>query len=65
MKCLQPTTVIYVFRAKALQCHINRQLITADKLQSWDLDLAWPWNEEAAEKETSKNYLSAENIQIL
>lgn len=39
MKCLQPTTVAYVFRAKALQCHINSQLITADKLQSWDLDL--------------------------
>lgn len=46
MKCLQPTTVAYVFRAKALRCHINRQLITADKLQSWDLDLAWPWSGE-------------------
>lgn len=65
MKCLQPTTVVYVFSAKALQWHINRQLITADKLQSWDLDLVWPWSGDAADEETSKKYLSAESIQKL
>lgn len=56
MKCLQPATVAYVFRAKALQCHINSQLITADKLQSCNLDLAWPWSGQATEMDASKKY---------
>lgn len=65
MKRLQPATVVYVFRAKAPQCHINRPLITADKLRSGALDLAWPWSGEAAEKEASEEYLSVESIQNL
>lgn len=65
MKYLQPTTVIYLFSAKAPRYHTNIQLLTADKLKSRDLDVTRPWRTQAVNGNGQKNQQSGNALNAI